>query len=1388
MPFAVLAPEKLMQRSLVLFVLAFFVSCTQPSGSSLSGDIAGPESDASEDVADAVDGTETPDITAPVDAPPPALGPTDLAIFGVTPGKGLVEGGDAVAIHGNGFNDSVVVLFGNVIASQVVVIDSEILSVTTPPGPPGLVNIVASTADGQTAILEDGFRFHEAFGIQILEPSEGPLQGGTPIIVNGFGFVPESTVLVDGRVGIEVQVVDANTIHAITPAGTAPGPVEVHVATPAGMAILDDGYTYRESLRITEITPPIGSTDGGAVVVVSGAGFTPETVFVFGGEPAILIDLSEDGDTATVETPPHAAGLIDVTASLANDATTAPGAFYYLDPTTPTDATEILAVIPAIGPTSGDVPVTVIGVGMGDFFDTSVYFGDAETTPSAIDTTSVVVMLPEGDVGPVDVTLETPFGADTLPGGFVYEEIPEITSISPIQGPVDGGTVLLIKGIGLAAATSVRVGALEASQFEIDGNKLHVTTPPGSPGLADVRVTTPTGEAVSEGGFTYLEGITQLLAISPDEGPMGGNITTQLYGTDLPESATVWFGTNKATNYVWMGASHAQVTCPPANSPSTVDVRLVPFGPDAGDEVTLPGAFTYYNPAAAWGGTWGAPIEGILNVTVLDAWTQDGIEDAFVMLHADSSTPYQGWTNWLGHLSFTGTDIFGEQMITAWKEGYSASSVVDFDAQNVTVLLFPEVPASTGGGGGGGGGDPFTSLATIEGKVLVNEKYLIPPPGTCDDKPQDPEGVLCTPCTTDGECGDDWNQCTPMIDGSSYCTTPCSIGADCPSGYACLSVTLGEGKRCMPVAGLVQVRCMTTRKDMFSTNPQPGPGQIADPITGEFTLLARKGNLGVVCQGELYDPVTKDALPMAMGATWPINVEEGTVVTGVEVDVDTPLLREVHVTFDYPPSGLAILPTHRMRTMVTFGEGSEYGIHDLSRNELGAGETTFTLSPLPPTLDGSLEGAHWLLIGGAFGSSSTWVQWFPPHSAAIQRDLDGLAEDHVLALSQGEWTAIDEPLGVVNALWSAGDGHAIAVGDTGNMYRYESGAWSLMGAPTKADWRAIHGFAADDVYAAGHTGSIAHYNGLIWTEITNTGVSARAIGGTSPDDLIVVGDEGAAWQFNGDAWSPLDLPGDHALRAILSEEDALWVVGDAGTVLRKTGDLWEDLSIPTTQPLHAVVRTGDAIWALGGSGSAWKLADNDWISVSTPWTTTLRGAWVDSGGRIHVVGDQGTIGVIDGDTFTDESLPQSGSELRTIVGDGEVARFIGGQDAVLFGPLLELPIFEAPISDGVLPTNEINWSASGGEVPDFNHVLVGGTWWKPIWHIVLEGDLYGTPLPEISALNVGADPLKGNGIPITVTRGKMDGFSMANFDYFTFFFPYALWDAWAVNDVIVSAQ
>ncbi|WP_310728455.1 IPT/TIG domain-containing protein [Streptomyces sp. N2A] len=82
---------------------------------------------------------------------------------------------------------------------------------------------------------------------------------------------------------------------------------------------------------------------------------------------------------------------------------------------------------------------------------------------------------------------------------------PTITSISPNQGPIAGGTPVTITGTNLTGAT-VTIGGNPATGVTVNstGTQITAITPPGVAGPADVTVTTPGGSATLVGGFTYL--------------------------------------------------------------------------------------------------------------------------------------------------------------------------------------------------------------------------------------------------------------------------------------------------------------------------------------------------------------------------------------------------------------------------------------------------------------------------------------------------------------------------------------------------------------------------------------------------------------------------------------------------------------------------------------------------------------------------------------------------------------------------------------------------------------------------------------------------------------------------------------------------------------------
>lgn len=127
--------------------------------------------------------------------------------------------------------------------------------------------------------------------ITSVTPSSGPAAGGTTITVTGTNLTGATGVLVGGGLATAVTVVDANTVTAVTPAGT--GQQQIRVTTPAGTAVLlGSVFTYIAAPTITApngVLPSTGPTVGGMPFSVSGTNFTGATDVKVGGVSATSI-------------------------------------------------------------------------------------------------------------------------------------------------------------------------------------------------------------------------------------------------------------------------------------------------------------------------------------------------------------------------------------------------------------------------------------------------------------------------------------------------------------------------------------------------------------------------------------------------------------------------------------------------------------------------------------------------------------------------------------------------------------------------------------------------------------------------------------------------------------------------------------------------------------------------------------------------------------------------------------------------------------------------------------------------------------------------------------------------------------------------------------------
>lgn len=291
-----------------------------------------------------------------------------------------------------------------------------------------------------------------------------------------------------------------------------------------------------------------------------------------------------------------------------------------------------------------------------------------------------------------------------------------IDRVVPNHGPFRGGNQVILRGSGFTADALVTIGGREVQGADhelIDSRRLGVVAPAGEVGPADVTVTVDGATVTLEDGYFY-----DAIYVDPSRGSIAGGtfVTVTGTGTDFEEGDTVLLGRTECEDVQVVSTS--RITCrTPPGSTGFVDV-IVRDGED-GSEAIASDAFEYYESSdSVNGGLGGGPISGVLNITVVNAGTGEPVEEAFAIIGEDLSTEYQGLTNAVGQITFSGPDVMGPLTIHVAKHCFERTSFVAFDAMDVTIFLVPwmtpECAPPSAGGGGGRGRNP----AIIDGHLV----------------------------------------------------------------------------------------------------------------------------------------------------------------------------------------------------------------------------------------------------------------------------------------------------------------------------------------------------------------------------------------------------------------------------------------------------------------------------------------------------------------------------------------------------------------------------------------------------------------------------------------------------------------------------------------------
>ncbi|MDQ4504391.1 IPT/TIG domain-containing protein [Sinomonas sp. ASV322] len=411
----------------------------------------------------------------------------------------------------------------------------------------GTITAAVNSAVNQTIVNNLGVNVSQSISVNLglnLQTALAPVLA-VPITQNGVTLdLSSGTVTVDlaqvtgplnGRAP-NSPVLDAATITIIGNTLTSIlNQLQTNVNNAVQAAINSATVTITDTLTLSD---PIDGPLGTSVVTIGGAGTTLASLAA-GVTPPVVVNtagLNANGQLligGVLSTLGPAIGILlepllmaSLPAAIASAVTTVNGA---LDPLITGLGTTLQPAVQLIG-SLANVVLNVQEPGTGGYTYKEVAV--RATLGSG------------GSLGTVDLGM-------AQVGPNVRSLVPQISGLSPIQGPEAGGTSVTMTGFNLTGATAVTVAGTSytpaagptpaAGQFVVnpDGTITFVTAAHAS-GPVNVTVTTPQGVS-APATFTFLP-IPANLSLAPNSGPVGGGQTVTISGTDVTGATQVTFG------------------------------------------------------------------------------------------------------------------------------------------------------------------------------------------------------------------------------------------------------------------------------------------------------------------------------------------------------------------------------------------------------------------------------------------------------------------------------------------------------------------------------------------------------------------------------------------------------------------------------------------------------------------------------------------------------------------------------------------------------------------------------------------------------------------------------------------------------------------------------
>ncbi|WP_088001122.1 IPT/TIG domain-containing protein [Gottfriedia solisilvae] len=536
-------------------------------------------------------------------------------VTSIDPTKGKAQGGETVTIKGDFFRPGVKVLFGSNEGTNVNVLDQNTITVTTPPGNQGNVDVTVKNDDNQSAKINFAYFADPEF--TSITVNKGPFLGENSTIIYGKYFMPGIKVMF-GSNKAEVNYINSTQLNIKVPAATVEGLTSISLENPDGTHLtLNDAYTYdppiKTDVQLDSISPAEGPLSGGTIVTLTGKNID-QNVKVYVGTQLIPLNMYYSKIGARIIMPASTiAGSVDITLENPDGTrSTLTNAFTYIAPP-PAKAPVITSISQIEGYLIGGDIIYVNGENFVSGITAKLGNVNAQVLNFYNDK-QIRIKVPTGaQLGSVDLTLTNPDAqSGSLANAYTYIEPPKppaptITAITPNNGTKIGGDIINIDGTNFVNGLTVKFNGVDAKILNYySATKIRIQVPASSIiGAVDVTLTNPDGQSVTlSQGYTYTVAQPTITSLTPNNGALAGGELIYLNGTNFFSGLTVTVGGKNAPVVNFYSSSSIRIQIPAGTSAGTVPVVLT--NPDGTTATT---SYTYNAPPAI-------PAPTITNLTL----------------------------------------------------------------------------------------------------------------------------------------------------------------------------------------------------------------------------------------------------------------------------------------------------------------------------------------------------------------------------------------------------------------------------------------------------------------------------------------------------------------------------------------------------------------------------------------------------------------------------------------------------------------------------------------------------------------------------------------------------------------------------------------------------